>query len=129
MAATQPPQIDIVVVDPSLTKITITGKNFSPFGNNPIVTFGIATLGLQRYGNASIVATLPGGLIRGESYGLEVTNGGLNSGEFGVVLGAVGPQGPTGPVGPQGPIGPGGSTGPTGPRGLPARRDRKALRE
>src|SRR5580698_5789591 len=113
LAATPPPQISWVLIVGN--QINITGNNFSPFGGIPGVTFDGATVGVVTYTDGSITARTPAGLVAGDTYGLQVTVGGVASGEFGVLFGTLtGPTGPTGATGSMGLQGPQGATGSQG---------------
>ena len=113
---TPPPDIYTVTLDYTTNQITISGNNFSPFGGTPTVTFCGTFLITTVVQNTVIVGYIPPGLVA-ETCDLEIVNGTLSSGEFGVTIGTVGPPGPTGPAGPPGPTGPMGASGPAGPAG------------
>jgi len=63
-AATLPP-IVYTAEPTSPNTLTITGLNFSPFGNDPTVTLGGITLVLDNYSNAYILAVLPSNIVPG----------------------------------------------------------------
>jgi len=80
-------------VNATVSRVTITGTNFSPTGLAPKVAFATTTLGLVSFTNKKVVAALPAGFAAG-SYSLTVTNSNSQTGTFAVTLGAVGPTGP-----------------------------------
>src|SRR5450755_2505598 len=113
--AQAPPIIYSAILDTSKTpnQLNLVGNNFSPFGNNPQVTFDGTTLPLASYGNSAITAIMSGTVYPTGTYDVLITAGSLVSSPFGVAIG----HGPPEPPGPQGPAGPQGSGGPTGPKG------------
>jgi hypothetical protein len=116
--------INSVVVNSSVTQITVSGSGFQSGTAAPNVRFDGTVLTVTSFSDTQFVASLPSGLGSG-SYLLEVaTSNSFNStNDFEVTIGTqgaagpTGPQGPTGPTGPQGPSGPIGATGPQGPAG------------
>jgi hypothetical protein len=95
-AATLPP-IVYTAEPTSSNTLTITGLNFSPFGDDPTVTLGGTTLVLNNYSNSYILAVLPTNIVPGTTYDLIITASTLVSDPFGVAFGAAGPAGPLGP--------------------------------
>jgi hypothetical protein len=129
-----PPIITQAAADDALRFLYITGTNFGT--TMPTVNLADVSLGVTRFSDTDIVATLPPGIGRG-SYWLLVIRSEpvpvsvqVHSLPFQVTLGAVGPPGPEGfpgppgpqglqgPAGPPGPVGPQGPSGPRGPSGL-----------
>ena len=132
LAATSSPVVQSTVVNVTTNQVTITGKNFSPSGAAPQVSFNGSALAVVSFTNTTVVATLPSpSTTPAGTYRLQVINPALSTqpGVFYVTLGAVGPvgpqgvpglqgaQGPAGPAGSQGPAGPQGTAGATGPAG------------
>ena len=114
--AQPPPIIYSAYIDFTKTppQLYLTGDNFSPFGDLPVVTFNGIALIINSgtgsgYNNTSIDASMPvpSPFTLGYEYGVTVTAGTQTSIEFSV---PYGPVGPTGPAGPQGPTGPAGLT-------------------
>ena len=107
-------------------EVTLNGSGFVPAKVAPVVRLNGATLVMDFFSNAQIVATLPAKTQAG-TYTLTVVNSEGGSTVFDLTYGAEGSQGPMGPQGVAGqqgkqgvagPAGPGGPTGSIGPQGL-----------
>ena len=120
---TTPLQVNAVVADAGLTRITVRGVAFpTPTARNLLVYLRGSRLPLTILGGdaSTIEAQLPAGLDPG-SYMVVVTDlRGAELDSFAATLGSSGQQGPTGPAGPQG------VPGPTGPRATWVRSGRSA---
>ena len=121
---TTPLQVNAVVADAGLTRLTVRGVSFpTPTRSYLMVYLRGSRLPLTILSGDpnTIEAQLPPGLDPG-SYMVVVTDlRGAELDSFAATLGSSGQQGPTGPAGPQGvpgPTGPQGDVGPVGPIGL-----------
>jgi hypothetical protein len=120
-AAQSPPVIYSAIIDTSTTPNTLnlTGTEFAPTGNRPMLYFDNVLLTVPTYSNLAITANMPASPspYPAGTYDILITAGAVTSSPFGITIGGGGPQGPAGPAGPAGPQGPTGPAGPQGPQG------------
>jgi hypothetical protein len=121
---TTPLQVNAVVADAGLTRLTVRGVSFpTPTARYLMVYLRGSRLPLPILGGDAntIEAQLPPGLDPGSYMVVVADIRGAELDSFAATLGSSGQQGPTGPAGPQGvagPTGPQGDVGPVGPIGL-----------
>ena len=99
-------------------EVTLNGSGFVPAKVAPVVRLNGATLVMDFFSNAQIVATLPAKTPAG-TYTLTVVNSERGSTVFDLTYGATGPQGVAGAKGSAGPQGTPGAQGLSGAQGPP----------
>src|SRR5690606_7390722 len=126
-AAGADPRIVSVVTMDDLGAFVVLGEDLQFSGARTRITLGDVGE-ISRYCMRSrrpdsltmLTCTLPGGLPPAGDYMLTIehfSSAGVQSLDYGLTIGAVGPAGPAGAQGAQGPQGPAGATGPAGPQG------------
>ena len=116
------PVVNNGTINYATDRVTLNGSGFEPASTAPNVRLNGASLKIDSFSNAQIVATLPAHTSVG-SYSLTVTNSQGEATVFDLTYGAAGPQGPMGLAGPRGAAGATGqagltgATGPQGPKG------------
>lgn len=124
--AAEPRIVSVVVMD-DLDAFVVLGENLQHSGARSRITLGdvgdISRNCMRSRGPESLTmltCTLPGGLPPAGDYMLTIehfSSLGTTQLDYGLTIGAVGPQGPTGPQGPAGDTGPAGPAGQAGAAG------------
>ena len=124
--AAEPRIVSVVVMD-DLDAFVVLGENLQYSGTRSRITLGdvgdISRNCMRSRGPESLTmltCTLPGGLPPAGDYMLTIehfSSLGTTQLDYGLTIGAVGPQGPTGPQGPAGDTGPAGPAGQAGAAG------------